>query len=44
MLYNTGNSTQCTVGKLNGKEVPKGGDMCTCMTDPFCCAVEMNTS
>ena len=31
-------------GNLNGREVQKGGDICTCMADSFCCAVEANTT
>ena len=30
-------------GNLNGKEVQKGGDICICMADSFCCTVEANT-
>ena len=29
LLYSTGNSTQCS-GDLNGKEIQKRGDICTC--------------
>ena len=29
-------------GDPNGKEVPKGGDICMCMTDSFHYAVETN--
>ena len=29
---------------LNGREVQKGGDLCMCMADSFCCAVEANTT
>ena len=29
---------------LNGREVQKGGDICMCMADSFCCAVEANTT
>ena len=29
---------------LNGKEVQKGGDMCVCVADSFCCAVQANTT
>jgi len=29
-------------GDLNGKEVQKGGDICICMADSFCCTVETN--
>ena len=28
----------------NGKEVQKGGDICICMADSFCCTVETNTT
>ena len=28
---------------LNGKEVQKGSDVCVCVSDSFCCAVEANT-
>ena len=31
-------------GDLNGNEVQKGGDICTCMADSFCCTVETNTT
>ena len=31
-------------GDLNEKEVQKGGDMCICMADSFCCRVETNTT
>ena len=31
-------------GDLNEKEVQKGGDMCICMADSFCCTVETNTT
>ena len=29
---------------LNGKEVQKGGDICVCMADSFCCTAETNTT
>ena len=29
---------------LNGKEVQKGGDICVCMADSFCCTVGANTT
>ena len=28
-------------GDLNGKEIQKRGDMCTCMADSLCCTVEV---
>ena len=31
-------------GDLNGKEIQKRGDVCICMADSFCCAVETNTT
>ena len=31
-------------GDLNGKEIQKGGDICTCITDPLCCTIETNTT
>ena len=31
-------------GNLNGREVQKGGDICMCMADSLCCAVEANTT
>ena len=31
-------------GSLNGREVQKGGDICMCMADSLCCAVEANTT
>ena len=31
-------------GNLNGKEVQKGGDICVCMADSFCCTVGANTT
>ena len=31
-------------GDLNEKEVQKGGDMCICMADSFCCTVETDTT
>ena len=31
-------------GDLNGKEVQTGEDLCICMADSFCCAVETNTT
>ena len=42
ILYSTGNSMHC--GNLNGREVQKGGAVCMCMADSFCCAVEANTT
>ena len=35
---------QVHCGNLNGREVQKGGDICMCMADSFCCAVEGNTT
>ena len=29
---------------LNGKEIRKGGDICTCIADSFCGTVEANTT
>ena len=31
-------------GNLNGREVQKGEDICMCMANSFCCAVEANTT
>ena len=31
-------------GDLNGNKVQKGGDICICMADSFCCTVETNTT
>ena len=31
-------------GDLNGNEVQKGGDICICMADSFCCTGETNTT
>ena len=31
-------------GDLNKKEIQKGGDIWMRMVDPFCCAVETNTT
>ena len=31
-------------GSLNGREVHKEGDICMCMTDTFCYAVEANAT
>ena len=31
-------------GDLNGREVQKGGDICMCTADTFCCAVEADTT
>ena len=31
-------------GDLNGKEVQTGEDLCICMADSFCCAVETDTT
>ena len=28
---------------LNGKEVQKGGNICVCMADSFCCTVEVDS-
>ena len=28
---------------LNGKEIPKRGDICICIADSLCCTVETNT-
>ena len=30
-------------GDLNEKEVQKGGDVCICVADSFCCTVEAQT-
>ena len=27
---------------LNGKDVQKGGDLCICLANSFCCTVETN--
>ena len=29
---------------LNGKEIQKGGDICTGITDSLCCTAETNTT
>ena len=31
-------------GNLNGREVQKGGNICMCMADSFCCAVQANAT
>ena len=31
-------------GDLNGKEIPKRGDICTCIVESLCCTVETNTT
>ena len=33
LLYSTGNSTQCSVVTLNGKEIHKRGDICISKAD-----------
>ena len=35
------NSHICT---LDGKEIQKGGNICTCMADSFCCTNQINTT
>ena len=29
---------------LDGKDAQKGGDVCVCTADSFCCTVETNTT
>ena len=43
-LYSTGNSTQCSVVTLNGKEIQKRGHICIHIADSFCCTAETNTT
>ena len=43
LQYSTANCTRCS-GALNGKEIPKRGDMCICVDDSLCCALEANTA
>ena len=38
------NSTEMHCGNLNGREAQKRADICMCVADSFCCAVEANTT
>ena len=42
LLYSTGNCIQHPVTNYNGKEYKK--NMYICITEPFCCIAEMNTT
>ena len=41
LLYSSGNSTQCSVGDLNGKEIQKIGDICMRTADSFAVQQEL---
>ena len=44
LLYSSGNSTQCSVADLNGKEIQKIGDICMPTADSLCCTAGTNTT
>ena len=42
LLYNTGNSTQCSAVTLMGRKSKRRGDICICMVHSLCCTAETN--
>ena len=42
--YGTAQGTLALCGDLNGKEIQKRKDICTCVGDPLCCTAETNTA